>query len=48
VYATYLARGESYRLPLAQLSEFNLTLDEQTYDPATITELDIVTLRTGR
>jgi uncharacterized protein YegJ (DUF2314 family) len=48
VYATYLTRGEIYRLPLTQLSEFNLTLDDQSYNPATIAELDLVTLRTGK
>ena len=48
VYATYLKKGDTYHLPIHQLSEFNLTLDGQAYSPATITELDQVTLRTGR
>ncbi|MCA8915450.1 MAG: DUF2314 domain-containing protein [Planctomycetes bacterium] len=48
VYATYLKKGDTYHLPIHQLSEFNLTLDGQTYSPATIAELDQVTLRTGR
>lgn len=48
VFATYLTRGEIYRLPASHLSEFNLVLDGQYYSPATITELDQVTLRTGR
>ncbi|MEZ5991943.1 MAG: DUF4026 domain-containing protein [Planctomycetota bacterium] len=48
VFATYMKRGEVYRLPLSQLSEFNLILDGQYYNPTTISELDTVTLRTGR
>lgn len=48
VFATYMKRGETYRLPLGQLSEFNLVLDGQYYNPSTIPELDTVTLRTGK
>ncbi|MCC6466374.1 MAG: hypothetical protein IT463_13630 [Planctomycetes bacterium] len=48
VYATYLAEGGEYDLPLSLLSGFTLRVDSQSYDPATITELDIVTLRTDR
>ena len=47
VYATYMTKGDTYRLPINQLSEFNLMLDGDYYNPATITELDQVTLRTG-
>ena len=47
VYATYMTRDEEYRLPVSQISGFELFLDEDNYTPATINELDIVTLRTG-
>jgi hypothetical protein len=48
VYARWMSAGKVYRLPLTQLSGFQLVLDGQVYDPVTIAELDLVTLHTGK
>lgn len=46
MFATYMRLGETYRLPVAQVSGFALFVDGAQYTPENITELDLVTWRT--